>query len=206
MSAVVNGTLTGYTYGSYNKLLSAGSATYTYDSNGNMVTKTSGSSSWIYSYDYENRLKQVTLNGLTAFQAMYDGDGRRIETIAGDTTVFHYHDGSWDPVYVKDLTSGVTIDVIFVGSLRVGKIQGGISYYYHLDRLGSVRLVTQSGTVQSFVAKYLPYGASYATSGAENFQYTGKQLDVSTGLYYYGYRYYDAQSGRFTSLPCTIFW
>ncbi len=200
LSAVVNGTTTSYTYGSYNKLLSAGSTTYTYDNNGNTVTKTSVSNSWTYTYDYENHLKQAKVNAQSVLQAMYDGDGRRIETVAGDTTIYHYLAGSWDPSYVKDLTSGVVTDLVFAGGFRVGKIQGAMSYYYHLDRLGSVRLVTQSANLQTFTAKYLPYGAAYATSGAESFQYTGKQLDVSIGLHYYGYRYYDSQSGRFTSL------
>jgi RHS repeat-associated protein len=33
-----------------------------------------------------------------------------------------------------------------------------------------------------------------------NFQYTGKELDVATGLDYYGCRYYDSQIGRFMNL------
>ncbi len=49
----------------------------------------------------------------------------------------------------------------------------------------------------------MPYGNTYSTSGAETFQYTGKQLDVPTGLYYYGYRYYDSQSGRFITQDTT---
>jgi RHS repeat-associated protein len=198
LTQTVNGTQTTYTYGSYNKLLSAGSTSYTYDNNGNTVTKASGSNSWAYTYDYENRLKQVQLNTQTVLQALYDGDGRRIQTVAGDTVVYHYLAGSWDPAYTKDLTTGVTTDVVFSGGLRVGKVQGGsTAYYYHLDRQGSVRLVTQNPNQQTFTAKYLPYGQPYATSGTENFQYTGKQLDVPTGLYYYGYRYLDSQSGRF---------
>jgi RHS repeat-associated protein len=68
-----------------------------------------------------------------------------------------------------------------------------------LDLLGSVRLVTQTQNLQSFTAKYLPYGNLYATTGAENFQYTGKELDLPTGLSYYGYRYYDGQIGRFVT-------
>lgn len=200
LSEVVNGTGTTYTYGPYNKLQSAGTTTYGYDNNGNTITKTQGSNSWSYSYDYENRLKQVNLNGQTVLAAAYDGDGRRTETVAGDTTVYHYLAGSWDPAYVKDLSTGVTTDLVFAGGFRVGKVQAGVNYYYHLDLLGSVRLVTQTPNLQTFTAKYLPYGNLYATSGAENFQYTGKQLDVSTGLCYYGYRYLDSQFGRFMTV------
>ncbi|MGA8856565.1 MAG: RHS repeat-associated core domain-containing protein [Candidatus Bathyarchaeia archaeon] len=98
------------------------------------------------------------------------------------------------------MSTGVTTHIVFAGGFRVGKAQGDVNYYYHLDRLGSVRLVTQTPNLQTFTAKYLPYGNQYATSGAENFQYTGKQMDVSTGLYYYGYRYLDSQSGRFMTV------
>ncbi len=135
LSDVVNGTTTNYSYGSYNKLLSAGSTTYSYDNNGNMITKTSGSNSWSYAYDYENRLKQAKVNSQLVFQATYDGDGRRVQTVAGDTTVYHYLAGSWDPSYAKDLTTSVTTNVIFAGSFRIGKIQGGTNYYYHLYKL-----------------------------------------------------------------------
>ena len=78
-------------------------------------------------------------------------------------------------------------------------MQGPTTWYYHLDRLGSVRLVTKQSTTPTFQNTYQPYGASSATSGSEMFQYTGKQLDSATGLYYYGYRYYDSQTGRFLS-------
>lgn len=49
--------------------------------------------------------------------------------------------------------------------------------------LGSVRLVTKIVKVQTFSAKYLPYGLGYGTSGSESFQC----------------KYLDSQSGRFIS-------
>jgi RHS repeat-associated protein len=164
-----------------------------------MITKTSGTASWAYKYDYQNRLKSATLNGLTVLQASYDEDGRRIQTIAVDTTVYDYVAGSWDPAFVKDLTTNAATDFIFAASLRVGKVQGAATSYYHLDRLGSVRLVTQAANVVAFQTEYQPYGALSATTGSETFQFTGKQLDSTTGLYYFGNRYYDSQSGRFVS-------
>jgi len=36
-------------------------------------------------------------------------------------------------------------------------------------------------------------------SGEERYTYTGKEQDDSTGLYYYGARYYDSSLGRFIS-------
>jgi len=45
---------------------------------------------------------------------------------------------------------------------------------------------------------YAPFGPSYNESGSEEFKYTGKQ-EGSSGLYYYGARYYDPTTGRFIS-------
>lgn len=199
LSESVNGTATTYTLGSYNKLSSAGAVSFTYDANGNRLTATNGSNVWNYEYDYENRLRQVQLNGQQVFQAWYDGDGRRARTVASATaTIYHYLPGSWDPVYVKDTGSGVVTDLVFAGALLIGKVQSGVNYYYHPNNLGSVRLVTNNLASSAFVTNYKPFGTSYGTSGnPERFTFTGKQNDVSTGLYYYGYRYYDPQVGRF---------
>lgn len=103
---------------------------------------------------------------------------------------------------MKDSASGVVSDMVFAGGLRIGKVQGGVNYYYHMDRLGSVRLVTQSANVQAFSTKYLPCGSSYATLGSETFQFTGKQFDVSAGLNYFGYRFYDSQLSLRELLTC----
>lgn len=53
-----------------------------------MVSKASGSYSRAYSYDYENRFKQVSMNCVTVLQATYDGDGRRVEVTLANTTVY----------------------------------------------------------------------------------------------------------------------
>ncbi|MDG6988187.1 MAG: RHS repeat-associated core domain-containing protein [Nitrososphaerota archaeon] len=71
------------------------------------------------------------------------------------------------------------------------------TYYLHQDALGSTRLVMPASIVSSFSSNYVPYGMDYAMVGEELFQYTGKLLDESTGLYYEGARYYDPTTGRF---------
>jgi RHS repeat-associated protein len=43
---------------------------------------------------------------------------------------------------------------------------------------------------------YRPFGGKYSEEGSENHLYTGKEKD-SSGLYYYGARYYDPDLGRF---------
>jgi RHS repeat-associated protein len=72
-------------------------------------------------------------------------------------------------------------------------------YYLHQDALGSTRLVTSSSIMAIFRSNYIPYGIKYAAVGKEEFTYTGKPYDTATGLYYYGARYYDPNTGRFIS-------
>ena len=45
-------------------------------------------------------------------------------------------------------------------------------------------------------SNYVPFGPDQDESGSEEFKYTGKHQDA-TGLYYFGARYYDPETGRF---------
>jgi len=60
--------------------------------------------------------------------------------------------------------------------------------------LGSTSVTSgaQSGNI-----KYFPCGATRSGAVSTAYKFTGQRLDDSTGLYYYGARYYDAALGRF---------
>ena len=55
-----NGATTGYTTNNLNQYTTVGGVTYTYDADGNLIRKASGSDVTTYSYDPENRLIAVT--------------------------------------------------------------------------------------------------------------------------------------------------
>ena len=86
--------------------------------------------------------------------------------------------------------------------------------YYHPDHLGSSNVITDGAGRQVACYEYTPYGSfARGSTGTTDLTeltsptslkhfFTGKELD-STGLYYYGARYYDPQLGRFTQ-PDTI--
>jgi RHS repeat-associated protein len=92
------------------------------------------------------------------------------------------------------------VNIVFAGAFRIGEVQSGVYLYDHLDRLGSVRLVTNNVVTQTFATQYKPFGTTYATSGSELFSFTGKQLQPSLNLYYFGYRYLDPTLGRFVQM------
>jgi RHS repeat-associated protein len=67
-----------------------------------------------------------------------------------------------------------------------------------LTNAGNAQSICGQQLPKKFSSNYVPYGGNYALSGKEVFMYTGKPLDLATGLYYEGARYYDATLGRFT--------
>jgi YD repeat-containing protein len=58
-------------------MLTAGTVTYGYDNNGNLITKTLGSDVTEYSWDFNNMLTQV-VNGTYTYGYEYDGLENRI--------------------------------------------------------------------------------------------------------------------------------
>jgi YD repeat-containing protein len=68
------------TYNASNELVSTSNSSFTYDRNGNMLTKTNTSGATQYAWDFENRLSSVTLpgsGGKVTFE--YDPFGRRVQ-------------------------------------------------------------------------------------------------------------------------------
>src|SRR3989442_10130872 len=192
---MVQGSTTAYTYGSFNRLSSAGSTTYTYDANGNMITKNDGFS-WTFTYDYDNRLVKVVRAGTTVLQNVYDGDGKRVEKTEGDSTVFAYL--GLNVLFEKDLNTGVVTKRFYANGLQVAKMVGSTVSYLHEDRLGSIRFVSSSTGAQAFSSNYVPFGPQYSVTGTpDEFMFAGKIYDSSTGYYYFGGRFYDPATGRF---------
>ena len=81
----------------------------------------------------------------------------------------------------------------------VSKQKGSDVSYYHQDNLGSSSLVTDEDGVVKYSTDYYPFGSSLHEEGEEKYTYNSKELD-STGLHYYGARYYDSSIGRFISV------
>jgi len=199
VSLTTNDATTAYGYGSYNRLTSVGSASLSYDANGNLVRLVNGTTAWAYSYDYENRLTGVARNGSTIETNVYDSDGKRVESIQGSAAAVYVYEGS-DLIYQKDLNNGTVDKFYYANGLMLDGATGKGALYYHLDdALGSTRVVLQGTSNTVFSSDYKPFGQSYGQKGSSQFQYGGKQLDLSTGLYYFGARFYDPAIQRFVT-------
>jgi RHS repeat-associated protein len=156
-----------------------------------------GSATWQYSYDYENRLTGVTKNNVTVQTNTYDSDGRRVKSVQGGATTVYIYEGT-NLIYQKNTGSGAANKYYYANGLMLEQgCECGYSYYYVNDALGSVRVVMQGSSNTLFSSNYKPFGLSYGQHGASFFQYTGKPIDPSTGLYYFGARFYAAALERF---------
>jgi len=175
---------------------SAGGNTYFYDANGNM---TYGRGKDL-TYDVENRLVEVdNLGQITTFE--YNHNGNRIKKVTPDETITYI-----GKLYEVTTSPGhqVTKKHIFTGSDRSITVEideetsERSTYYYHSDHLGSSSVITDNAGTQVQHVEYQPYGKVTQNEGDYDspYKFTGKELDT-TGLYYYGARYYDPEIGRF---------
>ena len=187
-----------------------------YDANGNLT----GDGLIAYGYDNANELTSVTVTNAWRTQYAYDGLGRRrVRTDYAwlgsawvpTNGVWYVYDGmtvlqerTTNNVPVVTYTRGVDLSGTMQGAGGIGgllaRTDGNGSTFYHADGNGNVTaLVNSSGTV---VAKYLydSFGNTLGTWGSlaagNTYRYSSKEVDVRSGAYYYGYRYYQPNLQR----------
>jgi RHS repeat-associated protein len=192
-----------YAYNSSNELTSTPNATYTYDYNGNTLTKTDSTGTTQYAWDYENRLTSVTLPGSGGtVNFKYDPFGRRIEKITPSGTSIYAYDGD---NLIEETDGNGAVMARYTDTLNIDEplamFRAGATSFYERDGLGSVTSLTNAAGALAETYAYDSFGKLTASSGSitNPFQYTGREFDSTTGLYYYRARYYGPVSGRFIS-------
>ena len=192
-----------YTNNSSNELTSTSNATYTYDLNGNLLTKVVGSNTTSYAWDYENRMTSVTLPGSGGTVTFaYDPFGRRIKKVTSSATSIFAYDG--DNLVEETNASGTAVARYSQGlniDEPLAMLRGGATSFYHADGLGSVTSLSSAAGSIANTYTYDSFGNLTASTGSvvNPLQYTGRESDAETGLYYYRARYYDPNAGRFLS-------
>jgi RHS repeat-associated protein len=76
-----------------------------------------------------------------------------------------------------------------------------VTGFYAADGLGSITSLTDGTATAIATYTHDSFGRAFASTGTVTnpFQYTGREWDAETGLYYYRARYYDPNTGRFIS-------
>jgi RHS repeat-associated protein len=202
-----------YVYGPANRLAAFGSLQFSYDANGNQLTRISEPTASTRTYDFENRLTEVQIGGgsggsigldprVTTIGYKYDALGRRIERTPSDGRVEKFlYDGQ---DVVQDLDGDGAVRVSYLNGpgidnkIRQSDANGNL--YFSTDHLGSTRALTDdSGSVVEQI-DYDSFGnRNGGGSGRTRYTYTGREYDAATSLYYYRARWYDPLAGRFIS-------
>lgn len=191
-----------YSYNAMNELISiSNGTTFDYDENGSMMTKIDGVNTWSYTYDKRHFLTQVEKNQQVLAQFDYDGNNRRIkktewvESLQEYQTMIYIYSGT-NIIYEKNLNTDSYATYVHGPTGKIAKNIGGMIGYYHTDRIGSTRIITdESGNVITEL-NYVPFGECILNGEEEKYLFTSKEKDV-TGLYYFDARYYDPEIGRF---------
>jgi RHS repeat-associated protein len=178
-------------YDAANELTEWGTATPTYDSNGNTLSDGTN----VYVWNGRNQLASMN-SGADSFQ--YDPFGRRVAKTNVTSTTNYLYDGL-NPV--QEL-SGTTP--------TANLLTGGLDEYFQRtdstgtanflsDALGSTLSVTDNSGNTLAQYKYEPFGNTTISGSSTNpYQYIGREND-GTGVFSLRARYYNPASGRFLS-------
>lgn len=175
---------------------------YIYDNNGNTQQKTDSTDATnpiIFEYDARDKLTRTTKGATILGSYAYNANGYRIRQNNSDRgNVDYLYDGT--AVIEERNAGGLLAHYRYAGKLY-SLFDGTSSQYYHQDALGStVDLTDDAGTTK---ASYFlnPWGMIVDSIGqsVNRRVFTGKEIDQNTGLIYFGARYYDPDTARFTT-------
>jgi RHS repeat-associated protein len=203
LSNTVNGVTANYTYqkigtnlNNWQRLLSDGVNSYTFDANGSTITRNGPSGNYTFGWDYENRMNGI--GGAETDSYSYDYQGRRSsKTVSGTTTSYLY-----DGLNLVGEAGASAANYLFGPSTDwpLAMSRQGPIYYYSSDWLGSVALVADAagGTQNTYTTD--AWGVLRAQTGSltNPFGYVGREFGEA-GFWFLRHRWLAPASGRFLS-------
>lgn len=187
-------------------------ASYGYDAAGNTVSRKQEDAKTTFLWDGDDQLRRAE-SGTSREEYYYAPDGGRVAIVKRS-----FSSGTWQPTQMKVFLGPLEIWTSGSGTLtnRLAHVGMGtpvarvetvgstptveLQYHSTLQSL-LVALGTDGSTKASFA--YGPYGEVLQESGSQagphRRRYNDKHKDELTGLYYYGYRYYDSTALVWTS-------
>ncbi|MEI6674656.1 MAG: RHS repeat-associated core domain-containing protein [Verrucomicrobiota bacterium] len=184
--------------------------------------------SCVFVWDAENRLVKVkdSTNTATIAEYAYDHLSRRISKTVypsgGNPVVTRFLYDGWNQIaeysdtdLKKTYLWGMDLSGTMQGAGGVGGLLSvsertlnetnpvSTPFYPTFDGNGNVSEYLDSSGVRQAHYEYDPFGNIIASGGDKagdfSHRFSTKPLDLETGLYYYGYRYFDPLTGRWMS-------
>jgi RHS repeat-associated protein len=132
----------------------------------------------------------------------YDPFGRRIYKSSSSGTSVYAYDG--DNLIEETNSTGVVV-ARYSDGLNIDEplamLRSATTSYYDADGLGSVTSLSNGAGSLAQTYGYDSFGKKTSSSGSltNAFQYTGREFDTESTLYYMRARYFDPANGRFLS-------
>jgi RHS repeat-associated protein len=132
----------------------------------------------------------------------YDPFGHRIYKSSSSGTSIYAYDGD---NLVEETNSAGAVVARYSQGLNIDEplamLRSSATSYYNADGLGSITSLSNAAGALAQTYAFDSFGKQTASSGSlkNPFQYTARESDSETGLYYYRARYYNPQLQRFIS-------
>ncbi|MDE6677995.1 MAG: hypothetical protein K2K02_03040, partial [Ruminococcus sp.] len=175
---------------------------YTYDANGNQITKTADGKTETNTYDGLNQLIGFTSSETTASYT-YDVNGLRLSKTVNDVKTTHIWIGNQIAV---DYTGSYTSTVYLRGTSLAAAFnweegyKGDYRFYTQNAHGDVVNLIDKDGKVtKKYIYDAFGVEKNIDDSDANPFRYCGEYFDTETGTIYLRARYYSPTTGRFIS-------
>ena len=183
-------TTSGWSNNTSNELTSRPGVSYTFDNNGNELTKVDSAGTTSYTWDFENRLTSATLpgsGGTATFK--YDPFYRRIYKSSSSGTSIYAYEGD---NLVEEVNSSGAVVARYADGTNVdetlAEMRSGTTSYYEADGLGSVTSLSNAAGALAQTYTFDSFGNQTASRGSlvNPFQYTGREWDTETNLHFRG--------------------
>jgi RHS repeat-associated protein len=180
---------------------------YTYDDNGNTLTKTEYGKTTESIWDDRDQLAGAVIKDSagTVIQRVgyeYDSSGIRVGQNVDGAITKYLIDANlpYAQVLVEYRLSGLVLVSYTHGNDLIDQAQNEVTSFYHVDGLGSTRALSDNAGNLIDTYNYQSFGELLNSTGANENKYlfAGEQFDPVLGDYYNRARYYDPEIGRFT--------
>lgn len=172
------------------------SRSYQYDGLGNRISETDGASTSSWTYGPFNRMEQSNIGGLST-QYLLNAFGQRVGKRNSQSASLYFYQGQ-NQLLAEQTQAAWTNYLWFDGEL-VGIARSGQISHVHTDHLGRPEHATNNSQQMVWKAYNYAYGRSVLLDniGGLNIGFPGQYYDAESGLWYNGFRDYDATIGRY---------
>jgi RHS repeat-associated protein len=194
-----------WSYGNGHQLEAIGdAATFTWDTHGNMASRTVGGVTTTYTYNAANQLIEVAEDGDLIAEYTYDAEGRRASKTVGDATTYYLYSAEgllaeFDQDGNELVSYGWVPNTQWQTAPVYMKV-GAEVYWFVVDRMNTPRKLIDSDGAVVWSLEIEAFGAGHPSTDSTvpcNLRLAGQYYDAETSLHYNNYRYYDPALGKY---------